>query len=102
VILETFEPSLFSLNDIDVRINPTSNLELLETLSNKAKKVTIEVREENKKLTKEEFHANFQSVTEHLTIIAWSEIILPLQMVNIFLNIKSLDLMRVNNFQKIT
>jgi hypothetical protein len=83
VILETFEPSLVSLNDIDVFINPTSNLELLETLSNKAKKVTIYVGEENKKLMKE-YHANFQSVTEHLTINANSEIILPLQMVNIF------------------
>jgi hypothetical protein len=83
VILETFEPSLVSLNDIDVYINRTSNLELLETLSNKAKKVTIEVREEKKKLMKEEFHSNFQSVTEHLTIGSNGEI-LPLQMVNIF------------------
>jgi hypothetical protein len=84
VIEETFEPSLVSLNDIDVFINPTSNLELLETLSNKAKKVTIGVVDENKKLMKEEFHSNFQSVTEHLTIIPNEEIILPLQMVNIF------------------
>jgi hypothetical protein len=82
VILETFEPSLVSLNDIKFRINPTSNLELLETLSNKANKVTIWVQEVNKKLMKEEFHSNFQSVTEHLTIYSHSEI--PLQMVNIF------------------
>ena len=75
MILETFEPSLV-LNDISVKINPTSNLELLETLSNKAKKVTIYVGEVNKKLMKE-YHANFQSVTEHLTISA-SNIILPL------------------------
>ena len=83
VILGTFEPSLFSLNDIDVGINRTSNLELLETLSNKAKKVTIWVRG-NEKLMKKEFHSNFQSVTEHLTISSNREIILPLQMVNIF------------------
>ena len=51
---------------------------------------------------KEEFHSNFQSVTEHLTIIPNGEIILPLQMLNIFLNIKSLDLMHVRNFQEIT
>ena len=81
MILETFEPSLVSLNDINVRINPTSNLELLETLSNKAKKVTIDVREENKKLMKEKFHSNFQSVTEHLAIISME---IPLEMVNIF------------------
>ena len=83
MILKTFKPSLFSLNDIDVRINPTSNLELLETLSNKAKKARIYVGEENKKLMKE-YHANFQSVTEHLTIKANRLIILPLEMVNIF------------------
>jgi hypothetical protein len=59
------------LNDIDVEITPSSNLELLETLSNKAKKVTIEVVEENKKLMKEEFHSNFQSVTEHLAISSY-------------------------------
>jgi hypothetical protein len=82
VILETLEPSLVSLNDIRVLIYPTSNLELLETLSNKAKKVRIRVEEVNKKLMKEEFHSNFQSVTEHLTISSDSEI--PLQMVNIF------------------
>jgi hypothetical protein len=58
VILETFEPSLV-LNDISVKINPTSNLELLETLSNKAKKVTILVEGKNEKLMKKEFHANF-------------------------------------------
>ena len=81
MILETFEPSLVSLNDIDVFINPTSNLELLETLSNKAKKVKIDVRG-NEKLMKKEFYANFQSVTKHLTINSQSEI--PLQMVNIF------------------
>jgi hypothetical protein len=79
VILETFEPSLVSLNDIFVEINPTSNLELLETLSNKAKKVTIDVG--NEKLMKEEFHSNFQSVTEHLAISSYD---IPLQMVNIF------------------
>jgi hypothetical protein len=84
VILGTFEPSLFSLNDIDVGINRTSNLELLETLSNKAKKVKIRVGEENEKLKKEELHANFQSVTETLTISASFQIIVPLQMVNIF------------------
>jgi hypothetical protein len=72
------------LNVIYVEITPTSNLELLETLSNKAKKVTITVRYENEKLMKEEFHSNFQSVTDHLTISAWLGIILPLQMVNIF------------------
>ena len=77
MILETFEPSLVSLNDIDVEITPSSNLELLETLSNKAKKVKILLQEENKKLMKEEFHSNFQSVTEHLAISA-SNIILPL------------------------
>jgi hypothetical protein len=82
VILETFEPSLVSLNDIYVRITPTSNLELLESLSNKAKKVTIVVRGNNEKLMKKEFHSNFQSVTEHLTIFSDSEI--PLQTVNIF------------------
>ena len=82
MILETFELSLVSLNDIHVRVTPTSNLELLETLSNKAKKVTIEVVEENKKLMKEEYHANFKSVSEHLIIESESEI--PLQMVNIF------------------
>jgi hypothetical protein len=81
VILETFEPSLVSLNDIYVEINPTSNLELLETLSNKAKKVTIDVERKNEKLMKE-YHANFQSVTEHLTIASYFEI--PLEMVNIF------------------
>jgi hypothetical protein len=81
VILETFEPSLVSLNYIDVFINPTSNLELLETLSNKAKKVTIWVGEENKKLMKKEFHSNFQSVTEHLRI---GSVKISLQMVNIF------------------
>ena len=59
VILETFEPSLVSLNYINVEINPTSNLELLETLSNKAKKVTILVEGKNEKLMKKEFHANF-------------------------------------------
>ena len=80
--METFEPSIVSLNDINVEIFPNSNLELLETLSNKAKKVTIGFVEENKKLMKEEFHSNFQSVTEHLTIYSHSEI--PLQMVNIF------------------
>ena len=101
MILETFEPSLVSLNDIDVEINPTSNLELLETLSNKAKKVTIWVEGKNEKLMKEEFHPKFQSVTESLTIIPNGEIILPLQMVNIFLNIKSLDLIIVN-IQEIT
>ena len=84
MILETFEPSLVSLNDIDVEINPTTNLELLETLSNKANKVKIRLIGKNKKLMKEEFHSNFQSVTEHLTISAWREIILPLEMVNIF------------------
>jgi hypothetical protein len=84
VILETFEPSIVSLNDIYVEITPTSNLELLETLSNKAKKVRIGLREENEKLMKEEFHANFQSVTDHLTISAWREIILTLQTVSIF------------------
>ena len=68
------------MNDIDVEITPSSNLELLETLSNKAKKVTIEVVEENKKLLKE-YHANFQSVTEHLAISSYD---IPLQMVNIF------------------
>jgi hypothetical protein len=83
VILETFEPSIVSLNGIYVEITPTSNLELLENLSNKAKKVKIEVAG-NEKLMKKEFHSNFQSVTEHLTIIANSETILPLQMVNIF------------------
>ena len=83
MILETFEPSLVSLNDIKVEITPTSNLELLETLSNKANKVTIGVEGKNEKLMKEEFHSNFQSVTEHLTIIE-SRVILPLQMVNIF------------------
>jgi hypothetical protein len=72
------------MNDIQIEINPTSNLELLETLSNKAKKVTIGVVEEKKKLMKEKFHSNFQSVTEHLTINVKSDIILPLQMVNIF------------------
>ena len=82
MILETFEPSLVSLNDIYVEINPTSNLELLETLSNKAKWVTIRVEEVNKKLMKKEFHSNFQSVTDHLTIESYFEI--PLQMVNIF------------------
>ena len=82
MILETFEPSLVSLNDIYVFINPTSNLELLETLSNKAKKVEIEVEEENKKLMKEEFHSNFQSVTEHLRIYSYFEN--PIQMFNIF------------------
>jgi hypothetical protein len=80
VILETFEPSIVSLNGIYVTINLTSNLELLETLSNKAKKVTIWVEEEKKLLMKEEFHSNFQSVTEHLTI----KVILPLEMVSIF------------------
>ena len=99
MIVETFEPSLFSLNDIDVGINSTSNLELLETLSNKAKKVTIRVEGKNEKLMKKEFHSNFQSVTEHLKIIA---IILPLQMVNIFSNIKSLDLIVVDIFREIT
>ena len=99
MILETFEPSIVSLNDIYVYINPTSNLELLETLSNKAKKVTIEVKGKNEKLMKKEFHSNFQSVTEHLKIIA---IILPLQMVNIFSNIKSLDLIVVDIFREIT
>ena len=99
MILETFEPSLVSLNDIDVRVTPTSNLELLETLSNKAKKVKIRVEGKNEKLMKE-YHANFQSVTEHLTIFA-RRVILPLQMVNIFLNIKSLDLIIVN-IQEIT
>ena len=84
MILETFEPSLFSLNDIYVFINRTSNLELLETLSYKAKMVKIEVEGKNEKLMEKEFHSNFQSVTEHLTINANSEIILPLQMVNIF------------------
>ena len=83
MILETFEPSLVSLNDIDVRVTPTSNLELLETLSNKANKVTIEVEVKNEKLMEKEFHSNFQSVTEHLTIGSNVEI-LPLQMVNIF------------------
>ena len=83
MILETFEPSLVSLNDIKVYINSTSNLELLETLSNKAKKVTIDVEGKNEKLMKE-YHANFQSVTEHLTISVNREIILPLEMVNIF------------------
>ena len=80
----------------------SSNLELLETLSNKAKKVTIWVEGKNKKLMKKEYHANFQSVTKHLTISARLGIILPLQMVNIFSNIKSLDLMNVDNFQEIT
>ena len=84
MILETFEPSLVSLNDIHLNINPTSNLELLETLSNKAKMVKFDVREENEKLMKKEFHANFQSVTESLKISASIEIIYPLQMVNIF------------------
>jgi hypothetical protein len=56
------------LNDIFVTITSSSNLELLETLSNKAKNVKIWVQEENKKLLKEEFHANFQSVTELLAI----------------------------------
>jgi hypothetical protein len=60
----------------------SSNLELLETLSNKAKMVKFDVREENVKLMKEEYHANFKSVTEHLIIESESEI--PLQMVNIF------------------
>jgi tRNA U38,U39,U40 pseudouridine synthase TruA len=78
VIVETFEPSLVLLNYIHVEINPTSNLEMLETLSNKAKKVTISVRG-NEKLMKE-YHANFQSVTKHLTIYSYSEI----PMVNIF------------------
>jgi hypothetical protein len=82
VILETFEPSLVSLNDIYVKIAPTSNLELLETLSNKAKKVTISLEGKNEKLMKEEFHSNFQSVTESLKIESVYEI--PLQMVNIF------------------
>ena len=82
MILETFEPSLVSLNDIKVYINSTSNLELLETLSNKSKKVRIEVTGNDNFLI-EEFHSNFQSVTEHLTIIE-SRVILPLQMVNIF------------------
>ena len=72
------------MNDISVKINRTSNLELLETLSNKAKKVTITVKGKNEKLMKEEFHANFQSVTESLKISASIEIIYPLQMVNIF------------------
>lgn len=81
MILETFEPSLVSLNDIDVRILSSSNLELLETLSNKAKKVRIRVEEVNKKLMKEEFHSNFQSVTEHLEISNYG---ILLQMVNIF------------------
>ena len=63
------------MNDIEVEINPTSNLELLETLSNKAKEVTIRVEGKNEKLMKEEFHANFQSVTEHLTITtSWNMI----------------------------
>ena len=85
MILETFEPSLVSLNDFYVFINPTSNLELLETLSNKAKKVRIWVKEKNEKLMKEEFHSNFQSVTEHLAISAANNwIFLPFQMVNIF------------------
>ena len=57
--METFEPSLVSLNDIYVEINPTSNLELLETLSKKAKKVKIVVRGKNEKLMKEEYHAKF-------------------------------------------
>ena len=82
MILETFEPSLVSLNDIHLNINPTSNLELLETLSNKAKMVKINVREENVNLMKQEYHANFKSVSEHLIIESESEI--PLQMVNIF------------------
>ena len=59
MILEIFEPSLISMNDIQIVINPTSNLELLETLSNKAKKVTILVEGKNEKLMKKEFHANF-------------------------------------------
>jgi hypothetical protein len=81
VILETFEPSLVSLNDIDVGIYPTSNLELLETLSNKAKKVKINVEGKNEKLMKKEYHSNFQSVTEHLAISSYD---IPLEMVNIF------------------
>ena len=48
-----------------------------------------------------EYHANFQSVTDHLTI-AYSEFFIPLQMVNIFKNIKSLDLKFAPNFQEIT
>jgi hypothetical protein len=87
------------LNDIDVIINSSSNLKLLKTLSNKAKKVKIEVRG-NKKLIKEKFHSNFQSVTEDLRIVSVYEI--PLKMVNIFKNIKSLDLQDAPNFQKIT
>jgi hypothetical protein len=48
---------------------------------------------------KKEFHANFQSVTENLEIPSHE---IPLQMLNIFLNIKSLDLMDVDKFQEIT
>jgi hypothetical protein len=46
--------------------------------------------------------ANFQSVTDHLTIAAYSEIIIPLQLVNIFKNIKSLDIMGAFEFQEMT
>ena len=46
-----------------------------------------------------EYHANFQSVTDHLTLNAQE----PLHFVNIFKNIKSLDIMdRPYFFEKIT
>ena len=45
-----------------------------------------------------EYHANFQSVTDHLTLNAQE----PLHFVNIFKNIKSLDIMGPNFTEKIT
>ena len=53
--------------------------------------VVVWVEEEKLKFMKE-YQENFQSATDHLRIIAWFQII-PIQMVNIFKNIKKLDLM---------
>ena len=53
--------------------------------------VVVWVEEEKLNFMKE-YHENFQSATDHLRIIAWFKII-PIQMVNIFKNIKKLDLM---------
>ena len=91
-ILETFEASsIVSFNDIKVKITFYSNLELLEILSKKAKKVTIIVERWNF-LNKIQYPANFQSETDYLTIIALKDPLLS-QMVNMFKNIKSLDIM---------
>ena len=93
MILTLFDSSILSLNVINVCFR-AQNFQELEILSNRAKKVVVSSKYLNDSHEiKQEYQANFQSVTDHLIVedkIRCFNTLL--QLTNFFKNIKTLEI----------